>query len=73
MEGSPLIGAERFAALVAEDDDLAPRLRALAETRDLDIDDLLDPAAYVGLAPRLARGGRHVGGGAADGARGVDR
>ncbi len=69
----PLIGAERFAALVAEDDDLAPRLRALAETRDLDIDDLLDPAAYVGLAPRLARGGRHVGGGAADGARGVDR
>lgn len=52
----PLIGAGRFAALLAGDDDLAPRLRALPEAEGLDIDALLDPAAYVGLAPRLARG-----------------
>lgn len=52
----PLIGAERFAALLAGDDDLAARLRALPEAADLDVDALLDPRAYVGLAPRLARG-----------------
>lgn len=53
----PLIGAERFASLVAGDGDLGDALRALPETRDLDIDALLDPAGYVGLAPRLARTG----------------
>lgn len=51
----PLIGADRFAALVGGDGDLGKALRALPETRDLDIDALLDPAGYVGLAPRLAR------------------
>ncbi|BFM25179.1 lyase family protein [Microbacterium sp. che218] len=61
----PLIGAERFAALLDGDDDLAPRLRALPEAAGLDVDTLLDPAAYVGLAPRLARGTRHAGGGTA--------
>ncbi len=61
----PLIGAERFAALLDGDDDLAPRLRALPEAADLDVDALLDPAAYVGLAPRLARGTGHAGGGTA--------
>lgn len=49
----PLIGAERFADLLAGDGDLADALRALPE--DLDVDALLDPAGYVGLAPRLAR------------------
>ncbi len=52
----PLIGAERFTELLAGDDDLAVRLRALPEAADLDVDALLDPRAYVGLAPRLARG-----------------
>lgn len=51
----PLIGADRFAALVGGEGDLAEALRALPETRDLDLDALLDPAGYVGLAPRLAR------------------
>ncbi|MCJ1709179.1 lyase family protein [Microbacterium sp. VKM Ac-2923] len=50
----PLIGAERFADLLAGDGDLADALRALPE--DLDVDALLDPTGYVGLAPRLARG-----------------
>lgn len=53
----PLIGADRFAELLTGDDDLAPRLRALPEAAGLDVDALLDPRAYVGLAPRLARGG----------------
>ncbi len=61
----PLIGVERFADLLDGDDDLAPRLRALPEAADLDVDALLDPAAYVGLAARLARGTRHPGGGTA--------
>ncbi|MBN9211443.1 MAG: adenylosuccinate lyase [Microbacterium sp. 71-36] len=61
----PLIGADRFAALVGGDGDLGEALRALPETRDLDLDALLDPAGYVGLAPRLARGGSS---GAGDGA-----
>ncbi|MCY1715664.1 lyase family protein [Microbacterium sp. SL62] len=61
----PLIGAERFAALLDGDADLAPRLRALPEAAGLDVDALLDPAAYVGLAPRLARDTRHAGGGTA--------
>ncbi|MFG6279803.1 lyase family protein [Microbacterium sp. 5K110] len=51
----PLIGAERFTALVAGDADLGDALRTLPEARDLDIDALLDPAGYLGLAPRLAR------------------
>ncbi|WP_022877628.1 lyase family protein [Microbacterium sp. B19] len=51
----PRIGTDRFAALVGGDGDLGEALRALPETRDLDLDALLDPAGYVGLAPRLAR------------------
>jgi 3-carboxy-cis,cis-muconate cycloisomerase len=53
----PLIGAERFSDLLAGDDDLAAALRALPEADGLDVDALLDPASYVGLAPWLARGG----------------
>ncbi|MFZ8758608.1 lyase family protein [Microbacterium sp. HMH0099] len=49
----PLIGAERFGALLAGDGDLAARVRALPEAAALDVDALLDPAEYVGLAPRL--------------------
>ncbi len=52
----PLIGAERFAALVASTDGtLDARVRALPEAADLDLDDLLDPAQYIGLAADLAR------------------
>lgn len=51
----PRIGAERFAALVAGEGDLGVALRTLPEAQDLDIDALLDPAGYVGLASRLAR------------------
>jgi len=61
----PLIGAERFAGLLDGDDDLAPRLRELPEAVGLDIDALLDPARYVGLAPRFARGTGHAAGGTA--------
>lgn len=61
----PLLGAEAFAALLAGDDDLAPRLRAMPELRGVDLDALLDPAGYLGLAPRLARGAVHAGGGTA--------
>lgn len=50
----PLIGAERFADLVASDDDLGAALRALPEASGLDVDALLDPAAYLGLAPEFA-------------------
>lgn len=53
----PLVGTERFAALLAGDDDLGPRLRELPELRGVDVDALLDPRAYVGLAPRLAAAG----------------
>lgn len=53
----PLVGTERFAALLAGDDDLGPRLRELPELRGVDVDALLDPRAYVGLAPRLATAG----------------
>ncbi|MDQ1082156.1 MULTISPECIES: lyase family protein [Microbacterium] len=53
----PLIGAARFAELLNGSDGLAARLRALPEAAGLDVDALLDPRAYVGLAPRLARGG----------------
>ncbi|MDF2991603.1 MAG: adenylosuccinate lyase [Microbacterium sp.] len=63
----PLIGAERFAELLTGDGDLAVRLRALPEARGLDVDALLDPHAYVGLAPGLARGGGAAAAGARDG------
>lgn len=48
----PLIGRERFAALIrqAADTDLADLVRALPEASELDVDDLLDPARYTGLA-----------------------
>lgn len=70
----PLIGADRFAELLEGSDDLAPRLRALPEAAGLDVDGLLDPGAYVGVAPRLARGGAGMAGprdgeGDAEGAR----
>ncbi|WP_417564652.1 lyase family protein [Microbacterium sp.] len=50
------IGRDRVAALVAGAGDraaLAEALRALPEAADLDIDALLDPAGYTGLAHRL--------------------
>jgi 3-carboxy-cis,cis-muconate cycloisomerase len=49
----PLIGRARFAALVAEASggaDLAALVRALPEAIDLDVDALVDPARYLGLA-----------------------
>ncbi|KTS91812.1 adenylosuccinate lyase [Microbacterium testaceum] len=53
----PLIGAERFAALLAGDADLAGALKTMPEAAGLDVDALLDPRAYVGLAPWMARAG----------------
>ncbi|MHC3000512.1 lyase family protein [Microbacterium sp. HJ5] len=52
----PLIGAERFAELVAAGDPttLADRLRALPEVAVLDLDDLLDAGRYTGLASEFA-------------------
>ncbi|MFJ6651161.1 lyase family protein [Microbacterium sp. NPDC091313] len=50
----PRIGAARFAELLAGDGDLAARLRELPEADDLDVDALLDPAGYLGLAPTFA-------------------
>ncbi|MCK8468712.1 lyase family protein [Microbacterium sp. KSW4-16] len=47
----PLIGRDRFDALIREADagaDLGSLLRALPEAADLDIADLIDPAAYTG-------------------------
>lgn len=58
----PRIGRDRLAALVAaagrrdvdgDGDDLAALLRALPEAADLDVDALLDPANYTGLAARF--------------------
>ncbi len=49
----PLIGRARFAALVAEASggaDLAALVRELPEAVELDIDALVDPAHYLGLA-----------------------
>ncbi|MFG6475926.1 lyase family protein [Microbacterium sp. P06] len=61
----PLIGRERFAALIREaagGADLGDLVRGLDEAGGLDVDDLLDPAAYTGLAgfavDRLAGEGR---------------
>jgi len=47
----PLIGADRFAHLLASGDGtLDDRVRSLPEAARLDLDDLLDPARYTGLA-----------------------
>ncbi len=53
---APLIGKERVARLVADaaaGGDLAALVKALPEASDLDVDALLDPADYTGLAGRL--------------------
>ncbi|HEX5727964.1 lyase family protein [Microbacterium sp.] len=52
----PLVGKARFDALIADaaaGGDLAGLIRALPEASELDVDALLDPAQYVGLAPSL--------------------
>lgn len=52
----PLIGRARFGALIAAaaiGDDLSLLVRALPEASDLDVDALLDPVRYLGLAPAL--------------------
>ncbi|WP_448002087.1 lyase family protein [Agromyces bauzanensis] len=52
----PRIGRDRLSALVAaasDDGDLAALVGALPEAADLDVDALLDPANYTGLAARL--------------------
>ncbi len=54
----PRIGRDRLAALIAaarggDGGDLATLVRALPEAADLDVDALLDPAKYTGLAARL--------------------
>ena len=46
---TPVIGAERFAALLQQPD-FAAAVRALPEVANLDVDALLDPAHYTGLA-----------------------
>ena len=55
----PLIGRARFDALVAEASggaDLADLVRALPETADLEVDALVDPAQYLGLADAYLEG-----------------
>lgn len=52
----PRIGAERFARLIASPGSLSEAVRALPEAADLDVDDLLDPARYTGLAPAIVDG-----------------
>lgn len=50
---TPLIGADRFSDIVAQandGEDLGAMIRALPEAAELDVDDLLDPAGYTGLA-----------------------
>jgi len=52
----PLIGKARFDALIAAaggDAPLADLVRALPEADGIDVDDLLDPARYLGLAGEL--------------------
>ncbi|WP_375386363.1 lyase family protein [uncultured Microbacterium sp.] len=52
----PLIGTARFDALIAgaaSGGDLGALVRALPEASHLDVDALVDPARYVGLAPHL--------------------
>ena len=49
----PRIGRERFDAVIraaAAGDDLSALVRALPEAADLDVDALLDPAQYTGIA-----------------------
>lgn len=58
LELSPRIGAERVQALVDDavaGGDLEASLRAEPGLEDVDVPALLDPAGYVGLAPRFAR------------------
>ena len=53
---APLLGKARVAEIVASastGQDLASRLRAEPELADVDVDALLDPADYTGLAARL--------------------
>lgn len=53
----PLIGADGVKMLIsaaAGGEDLAGLVRALPETAGIDVDALLDPARYTGLAGRLA-------------------
>ncbi|MFD4960204.1 lyase family protein [Microbacterium sp. NPDC058389] len=51
----PLIGPDRFADLLAAGDGtLDDRVRRLPEAAGLDLDDLLDPARYTGLAAGFA-------------------
>jgi 3-carboxy-cis,cis-muconate cycloisomerase len=54
----PLIGRERFAALIrdAAVADLGDLLRALPETEGPDVADLLDPAAYTGMTGEVVDG-----------------
>jgi 3-carboxy-cis,cis-muconate cycloisomerase len=56
----PIVGRDRFRALIAEagDGDLGARIRALPEATGLDVDELLDPSSYTGLAAELAEGAR---------------
>jgi 3-carboxy-cis,cis-muconate cycloisomerase len=52
----PLIGKSRFDALIASasaGEDLGSLVRTLPEASELDVDALLDPAEYVGLAGML--------------------
>ncbi|WP_374312941.1 lyase family protein [Microbacterium sp.] len=49
----PRIGRERFAGLIAAPGSLADAVRALPEAADLDVDALLDPAGYTGLAAAI--------------------
>lgn len=52
----PRIGKERFTALIGapSSGSLADAVRALPEAEDLDVDALLDPTGYTGLAERFA-------------------
>ncbi|MGA7149338.1 MAG: lyase family protein, partial [Microbacterium sp.] len=52
----PRIGKERFTALIGAAGSLADVVRALPEAADLDVDALLDPAGYTGLAESFAAG-----------------
>ncbi|KRE31533.1 hypothetical protein ASG80_01695 [Agromyces sp. Soil535] len=52
----PLVGRRRFDALISDaagGADLAALVRAQPEASDIDVDALVDPAAYLGLAGRL--------------------
>lgn len=55
----PLIGRQRFTDLIGEaatGADLADLVRNLPEASQLDVDEMLDPAAYTGLAAQLVDG-----------------